>query len=155
MEKLTKILKRDNGKQWLSITDQMLRLAWEWKGDVAIQIKPYKQTRTESQRKLMWTWHGQYVKHRAENYGEVFSKEHWHEVWKQVFLGCSEPVKIKGEWKIIPRSTGDCTVKEIAEALTRYEAEAAHEGCLFTKPEDCYLSATMKERVNESERVRG
>lgn len=152
-DKVTHVLPYDKASDWPMIVTHHLRQAYkDWGKDVLFHIKPNEATRTDAQRKLMWVWHGEYVKHRAENYGEIFSKEHWHEVWKQVFLGCEEPVKIKGEWRIIPRSTGNCTVKEIAEALTRYEAEAAQEGCVLSKPNDCYLNATMRERMEESER---
>lgn len=146
MEKLTKILKRDNGKQWLSIADQMLRLAWEWKGDVAIQIKPHKQGRSQAQNRLLWKWHSEFQKHIQESQGQTFDTEEIHEFIVGKLLPRKAITMPDGEPVIVRASTKKLKVAEFAEFLSKYEMLCADSyGLQLTKPDDLYWQALMRD----------
>lgn len=111
---------------------------------VKVKISEDKETRRDKQNKLMWRWHNEFVKHRYEVAGELFTPEQWHEAFKPQFIGTADPVKINGEWVIASRSTKDLSVKEFAEMLTKYQAEAAQDGCQLTSSDDLYWAAVMR-----------
>ena len=146
MDKQIKILQRNNSKEWVNITREMLLNIWHG-GDkpVKVTVENYTVTRRQAQNNLMWIWHNEYVKHRYECAGEVFSPKLWHEAFKEQFVGVHPPVEINGKFRIIPQSTTELSVKGFSEMLQKYEAEAAMDGCKFSHPEDLYLKAVMQD----------
>ena len=145
MDKQVKILERNNSKHWADIAREMLLNIWH-DGDkpVKITVEDYSETRRDAQNRLLWRWHGEYAKHRYECAGEVFSSEQWHDKMVPEFLP-SEPVKIKGKWHIPRVETKKLNVGVFADFLTRYEVEAAHDNCVFSRPNDLYFKAVMKD----------
>lgn len=145
MDKITKVFTRANAKHWGATIGEMLRFAYQHSDkDLKITIEEDALTRSEAQNRLLWRWHGEYVKHRYNCAGEVFSTEQWHDKMVPEFLP-SEPVKINGEWHIPRVETKKLKVKEFAKFLTKYEIEAEHDECIFTQPEDLYLKAVMQD----------
>jgi hypothetical protein len=151
MDKITKTFTRANAKNWPVNLEKILRHAWQnSEKDLRVTVEEDAETRRDKQNRLMWKWHSQYIKFRFETTGEIIKKsEHWHHVWKGVYIG-SEPVQIKGKWELVPLSSTDLSVKEFALALQKYEADAANEGCVFTRPGDLYMDALMKQ-IDEQE----
>ena len=145
MDKQIKILERVNSKEWANTAREMLLNIWHG-GDkpVKITVEDYTETRRDAQNRLLWRWHGEYVKHRFECAGEMLSSEQWHDIMVPEFLP-SEPVKIKGKWHIPRVETKKLNVSAFADFLTRYEAEAAHDNCVFSRPDDLYPKAVMQD----------
>ena len=112
---------------------------------IKVTIEQATDKRRDAQNRLMWRWHNEFVVHRYNYAGEVFSPLAWHEPFKEQFIGTDDPVKIKGKWVVRAKSTTGLNVKEFALMLTKYEVEAAEEGCLFSQPDDLYFNALMKQ----------
>lgn len=145
MDKITKLFTRANAKHWPVNLEKILRFAWQNSDkDLKVTVEEDSLTRNGAQNRLLWRWHGEYVKHRYNCAGEVFSSEQWHDKMVPELIP-SEPVKINGEWHIPRAETKKLTVKEFADFLTRYEIEAKEEGCVFSRPDDLYLKAVMKD----------
>jgi len=145
MDKITKAFTRANAEHWPVNVEKILRFAWQNSDkDLKVTVEEDSDGRSDAQNRLLWRWHGEYVKHRYNCAGEVFSSEQWHDKMVPEFLP-SEPVKISGEWHIPRVETKKLKVKVFADFLTRYEIEAAEEGCQFTQPDDLYFKAVMKD----------
>lgn len=146
--KLVKQLKLSNAKSWPSLVDIALREAWKWQKDIVITIKEDSGNRSVKQNALMWMWHTEWCRHVEASRGEIINPDDWHEVFKKMFLGV-RVVTYKYEPLIVPNSTTGIRPKEFADLLCRYETQAAEDECYFTKPEDLYIDALMRQ---ESER---
>jgi hypothetical protein len=103
---------------------------------VRVKVSEYKETIHDRQNILMWRWHGEFVKYRYESAGEVFTVEDWHEVFKVLYIGTSDPVKIMGKWQITPKSTKDLSVTSFAKVLTQYRDRCARLGCKLISSDD-------------------
>ena len=110
---------------------------------LSVKVSEDKETRRDKQNRLLWKWHGEFCEFLYQSRGELVRTEVWHEKMVPEFLP-SRPVKIQGKWFTPRVETKKLKVKEFADFLTRYEIEAAEEGCLFTRPDDLYFEAMMK-----------
>ena len=153
MNKVTRLLKRDNGKHWPDIAKEALAVAWQWGGDVVIQIKEDKADRTTKQNSLLFLWHSEFAAHLLEHNGGVFDSEEIHEFIVGKLLPKRAITMPDGEPAIVRTSTKKLKVKEFADFLTKYEMLCADSyGLMLSRPDELYLSATMRERMDESER---
>lgn len=103
---------------------------------VRVKVSEHKDTIHERQNVLMWRWHAEFVKFRYESADEVFSAEDWHEVFKVLYLGTLNPVKILGKWRITPKSTKDLSVTSFAKILNKYRDRCARLGCKLISSDD-------------------
>ena len=145
MDKQIKILERVNSKEWANTAREMLLNIWHG-GDkpVKITVEDYTETRRDAQNRLLWRWHGEFCEFLYQSRGELVRTEVWHDKMVPEYLP-SQPVKIQGKWFTPRVETKKLKVKEFAEFLTKYEVEAAIEGCVFTRPDDLYLKAVMQD----------
>lgn len=142
----THYIRRNNPKQCFeNITNEMRRQFKESDKDIKVTIEPDNETRRNKQNALLWLWTGELAKHIETHQGEIFDTADIHEYVAGKLLP-RRAVTINGEPEIMRTRTSKLKVKEFADFLTRYEMWAAETyQCFFTKPDDLYTAALMKE----------
>ena len=99
--------KRDRAAKWLSQipVDEVMEL----------ELRPYKQTRSEIQNKRYWKILSLIAEHTGHD------KDELHEMFKARFLG-SQETEIAGEKIIHQRSSARLTVKDFATFMEQVES---------------------------------
>ena len=146
MTKQTRFINPSNPKQGFDAITQLLRDMYKAAAGkpLRITVEVDEETRKNKQNNLLWKWHSEYIKFKFETTGEIIKNpKHWHHVWKGIYIG-GEPVQVLGKWELIPKSSADLSVKNFALCLQKYEADAANEGCNFTRPQDLYIESIMR-----------
>lgn len=155
MNKHVRVIRKANAKtDYECIKDIIVAMHKNSENGLKITIQENNMKRKDAQNALMWMWHREFIKHRYETAGEVFTAEQWHEVWKQAFLGTGEPVKVNNQWVVPVRSSTNLSVGEMSKVLSQYQAEAAQDNCMFTQPPDIYFQA-MCEQIEKEEQTDG
>lgn len=114
-------------------------------GSVEVKVKSYNETRKVAQNRLLWMWHSELANHIKKHIGEIYGSEdiHDHVVGK---LLPKRVVTVMGEPEIKRTETKKLTVKPFSQFLNTYEMWAAETyQCMFTRPDDLYWKAIMKD----------
>ncbi len=146
MDKIVKILRRTEAKDWPVESEKILRQAWQQSDkDIKITVEVAVGKRRVAQNRLMWMWHSELASHIETSTGKMFDSEDIHEHVVDKLLP-KYAVDIGDNPIIVRTKTSGLGVKVFAEFLTRYEiwvSETYH--CRFTQPIDLYMQAVMKD----------
>lgn len=146
MDKIVRQLKRQQGKEWLKIANEILTLAWKnTDKDIRITVEVDEETRRVRQNRLLFLWHNELSKHIEHSTGQIFDVDDIHEYVAEKLLP-KRVITVDDEPIIARTQTRKLSVKDFADFITRYEYWA-HEKyeCKFSHPDDLYLQAVMRD----------
>lgn len=145
MDKTTKVFTRANAKHWPANLGRILRDYWKnSEKDLRVTVEEDTETRRDKQNKLMWLWHGELSGHIFESRGERFSSDDIHEHITNKLLP-KRVINIDQEPIIVRTQTSKLKVREFADFLNEYFALVDIKyNLVFSRPEDLYLQAVMK-----------
>jgi hypothetical protein len=102
-----------------------------------VEIKEFKETRSQAQNRLMWKWYGQLSEHIFEHHGKRYSPKVIHETCKELWQPTIPYEDMNGKHCVEVKSTTDNNTKEqhlFLEKLCHYAADPW--GCVVTVPDD-------------------
>jgi len=146
MDKIVKVFTRANAKHWLVNVEKILIFSWQNSDkDLKVTVEEDSDGRSIRQNKLMWKWHSELSEHIKETQGGVFSPEVIHLYVVKELLPM-QVIETPEYPEVIRTETKKLNVKPMANFLTSYEMWAADKyQCQFTRPEDLYMKAVMKD----------
>lgn len=105
---------------------------------VAVEIRPYRSTRSQAQNRLMWMWYREIGEYCG------YSPQEVHERMKARVLGVESVTLPRwfmgddvGRLELVrPKSTAGLSVQEMTEFLVAIEALARHLGIALPYPDD-------------------
>jgi hypothetical protein len=104
---------------------------------VMVEVKPYKQTRSQQQNRLMWDWY----RLICRTTGQIMEEEELHEHMKARVLGFEEVIvpafgKYPSRAYFKPKSTTKLSTKEMSEFLNAVEELAKQLNVVLYYPQD-------------------
>ena len=115
---------------------------------IKITVEVYKDTRSNSQNKLMWMWYDEIREQLLSVTGNAYTKDEIHEWFSEKYLPHTT-VKILGEIHSFRKSTSKLKTSEMTDYLRIIEAVAASELDLqLTRPGD-YMFAIYGKRLDQ------